>query len=283
MRSSTQLTKSSALRVLPQEKVDRCMANPFVTVARARGEDDTEAGESPEDIVRRGIKHMSADLTEPHTLEAVAEAAGCGPFSLIRAFRRLTSTTPIRFLTILRLAEAKRLLLMGDARVIEACYEVGYESLGSFNNRFKALVGLTPTELRRKRHLLEIDDRLCAQQTGIMQDGFIHAVAVYRAGAAHSDLVWLVPVQGSRSQLMERGDYEVIYYALPWARDPLDLLLQRRVLRSDILPLAGDWQSTARLNSVSLRPSTPFDPPVLPVIAGCLDRCSPPAALRALS
>jgi AraC-like DNA-binding protein len=283
MRSSTQLTKSSALRVFPNERVDRYMANPFVAVARARGEDNTETAESLEEIVRRGIQHMSADLTERHTLEAVAEAAGCGPFSLIRAFRRLTGTTPIRFLSILRLAEAKRLLLMGDARVIEACYEVGYESLGSFNNRFKALVGLTPTELRRKLHTLQIDDQRWAQQTGVLQDEFIYAIAVYRAGAAHSDLIQLVALEGPRPQLMERDDYEVIYYALPMGRNPLDLLLQRRLLRSDIVPLAGDWQSAARVAAVSLRPSTQFDPPALPVIVDCLDRHGPPVALRALS
>jgi len=283
MRSSTQLTKSSALRVLPNERVGRYLANPFVAVSRARAEDDIEKAESLEEIVRRGIEHMSADLTERHTLEAVAEAAGCGPFSLIRAFRRLTGTTPIRFLTILRLAEAKRLLLMGDAHVIDACYEVGYESLGSFNNRFKALVGLTPTELRRKLHTLEIDDKRWAQQTSVLQDEFICAVAVYRAGAAHSDLIQLVALQGPRPQLMERGDYEAIYYASPMARNPLDLLLQRRVLRSDIVPLAGDWQTTAHVASASLRPSTQFDPPALPVIVDCLDRHSPPVALRAVS
>jgi AraC-like DNA-binding protein len=284
MRSSTPLTKSPALRVFPNETVDHYMANPFVAVARARGEDHTDTGESLEEIVRRSILHMSADLAERHTLEAVAEAAGCGPFSLIRAFRRLTGTTPIRFLTILRLAEAKRLLLVGDARVIDACYEVGYESLGSFNNRFKALVGLTPTELRRKLHTLEIGQRW-AQRTGALHDGFIYAVAIYRAGAAHSDLIDLVAIQGSRPQLqfVERGDYEAIYYASPIGQSPLDLLLQRQMLRSDIVPLAGDWQSTARAASASLRPSTQFDPPALPVIVDCLDRHSPPVALRALA
>jgi AraC-like DNA-binding protein len=276
MRTSTQLTKSSASSVAPGERAGRYTASPFVAVSRSRGVDDFETGESHEDIVKRGIQQMSADLAEPHTLETVSEAACCGPFSLIRAFRRLTGTTPIRFLTILRLTEAKRLLLMGDARVIEACYEVGYESLGSFNNRFKALVGLTPTDLRRKLHNLEIDDQLVTDQTGASQERFIYAAAVYRAGAAHSDLVRLVPLQGARPQLLDRGDYEVIYYALPWTRDPLDLLLQRRLRRSNAMPLAADWHSTARLASVSLRSSTQFDPPVLPVIAGCLNRCSLP-------
>jgi AraC-like DNA-binding protein len=283
MRTSTQLTKSSALRVFSEGAVDRYMVGPFLSDAPARAEDEMETAESLEEIVRRGITHMSADLTGRHTLEAVAEAAGCGPFSLIRAFRRLTGTTPIRFLTILRLAEAKRLLLVGDARVIEACYEVGYESLGSFNNRFKALVGLTPTELRRKLHMLEIDDQLWAEQSAAARDGFIYAVAVYRSGAAHSDLIQLLPVQRSRPQLMASGDFDVIYYGLPLARDPLDLLLQHRVLRSDVVPITGDRRSASHLGSVSLRPSTQFDPPVLPVLAACLDRCSPPVALRALS
>jgi AraC-like DNA-binding protein len=283
MRTSTQVARSSALRAFPEGPVDRYMVNPFLSVSQARAEDEMGAAESLEEIVRRGIAHMSADLTERHTLEAVAEAAGCGPFSLIRAFRRLTGTTPIRFLSILRLAEAKRLLLMGDARVIEACYEVGYESLGSFNNRFKALVGLTPTELRRKLRMLEIDDQVWPKQTVVGPDGYIYALAVYRAGAAHSDLIHLLPVRGSWPQLLDKGDYEVIYYGLPLSRNPLDLLLQRRVLRSEIEVLNAGRQSSTHLGSVSLRPSTQFDPPVLPVIVDCFDRCRSRVALRALS
>jgi AraC-like DNA-binding protein len=279
MRSILSLTEPSPLVAFPGVGAGPILVDALLRTPR--GGTLFDAGGPLEDVVLRAIEHMSADLTERHSLETISEATRCGPFALIRAFRRLTGTTPMRFLTILRLAEAKRILLMSDAQVIQACYDVGYESLGSFNNRFKALVGLTPTELRRKARLLDVQCQ--ALSRGEAQRGFIYAAAVYRSGAAHADLVDLHHLQGTRGRPPERDDCVVIYYAVPCGASALELLLQRSVLRSECVPLTDDWQSLSRLTSIALRPPTQFDPPVLPVIADCLNRWRALPPLRAVS
>jgi AraC-like DNA-binding protein len=57
--------------------------------------------------------------------------------------------TPHEFLTRLRVERAKTLLANGHHNVTEACFEVGYSSLGSFSVLFARQVGLSPSEYRR--------------------------------------------------------------------------------------------------------------------------------------
>ncbi|WP_349370093.1 AraC family transcriptional regulator [Salinarimonas sp.] len=213
-----------------------------------------------EDLVRAAIAHMRANLSDRHTLGTLAEIAGCSPFTLIRLFRRLTGITPMRFLTSLRLAEAKRLLLTTEEGVIHVCYEVGYESLGSFNNRFRALTGLTPSDLRQRLRGLDPDalrDR--ASETGVLE-----AVAIYRTGAPFAELVACAPAERLCESLVRSGRYEAVRFAVPFDPDPRRLLLQSRALRSPCLPLARLPLGTP---IATLRPVDELDPPVLPVIA----------------
>ena len=47
-----------------------------------------------------------------------------------------------------RIARARSLLLNTRMKVIDICYEVGYNSLGTFTRRFTELAGVSPTRLR---------------------------------------------------------------------------------------------------------------------------------------
>jgi hypothetical protein len=49
----------------------------------------------------------------------------------------------------MRLEAAKRLLLHTERKVVDICYEVGYNSLGTFTRRFTDLLGVSPQGLRR--------------------------------------------------------------------------------------------------------------------------------------
>jgi hypothetical protein len=67
----------------------------------------------------------------------------------LRVYKRAYGETPHEFLTRLRIERAKTLLARGSHNVTEACFEVGFSSLGSFSNLFADRVGLSPSEYRR--------------------------------------------------------------------------------------------------------------------------------------
>lgn len=85
----------------------------------------------------------SVDLTE------VAAQANLSPYHFLRVYKRAFDETPHEFLTRLRIGRAKTLLARGSHNVTEACFEVGFSSLGSFSTLFAQRVGLSPSEYRR--------------------------------------------------------------------------------------------------------------------------------------
>jgi len=107
-----------------------------------------------QEAVERAVAFMHERMADPLALEELAHAALLSPYHFNRVFRLVTGIPPGQFLTALRMAEAKRLLLTTSQRVTDVCFAVGFESLGTFTTRFGQLVGVAPQELRRlaERH-----------------------------------------------------------------------------------------------------------------------------------
>ena len=52
--------------------------------------------------------------------------------------------TPLQYQKHLRLLEARRLMLAGDANVTGAAYQVGYESASQFSREYARMFGVPP-------------------------------------------------------------------------------------------------------------------------------------------
>lgn len=98
--------------------------------------------------VERVINEIRGKLGESLSLQEMAEIAYLSPFHFNRVFHQITGLPPTQFLYALRLDEAKRLLLTTNRSVTDVCFEVGYNSLGTFTTRFTQLVGVSPSRLR---------------------------------------------------------------------------------------------------------------------------------------
>ena len=83
------------------------------------------------------------------SLPDVAAQANLSPYHFLRVYKRAYGETPHESLTRLRIERAKTLLAKGGHNVTEACFEVGFSSLGSFSSLFAHRVGLPPSEYRR--------------------------------------------------------------------------------------------------------------------------------------
>lgn len=92
---------------------------------------------------------------EPIDLRLMAQQAGLSRFHFVRAFREEFQVTPHRYLQARRIERAKELLAGGSLSVTDVCFEVGFESLGSFSMLFHRLVGQPPTSYRA-RHIVAV-------------------------------------------------------------------------------------------------------------------------------
>jgi AraC-like DNA-binding protein len=105
------------------------------------------------DIERLGHLRDAKDLmdrayAEPLDLDGIAREAGYSRFHFIRAFRETYGQTPRDYLSARRVERARELLRSANLTVTEVCFVVGFASLGSFSARFKAEVGLSPSDYR---------------------------------------------------------------------------------------------------------------------------------------
>ena len=98
--------------------------------------------------VERVILEMRDRLADPLSLQDMARIACLSSFHFDRIFHQTTGIPPVQFLYALRIEAAKRLLLTTARSVTDVCYEVGYNSLGTFTRRFTQLVGLSPRKFR---------------------------------------------------------------------------------------------------------------------------------------
>jgi AraC family transcriptional regulator len=98
--------------------------------------------------VERVITAMRDQIDQPLSLDSMAKIALASPYHFNRTFRQVTGVPPSQFLYALRLERAKRLLMNTRRKVIDICYEVGYNSVGTFTRRFRDLMGVSPTTFR---------------------------------------------------------------------------------------------------------------------------------------
>ncbi|NUT05048.1 MAG: helix-turn-helix transcriptional regulator [Hamadaea sp.] len=109
------------------------------------------ADHTAERAVERVITLMRENLDEQLTVDDMARTAMFSKFHFSRMFQRVTGVSPGRFLSALRLEQAKRLLISTSYNVSDISLRVGYTSVGTFSSRFTRSVGLSPTTYRRQR------------------------------------------------------------------------------------------------------------------------------------
>jgi AraC family transcriptional regulator len=97
----------------------------------------------------RAIRFICERYSEPLSLANIAASALLSRFHFCRTFRDATGVTPGRFLSAIRIYQAKRLLLNTQMTVTDIAFAVGYNSLGSFSNHFTDSVGVAPGRFRR--------------------------------------------------------------------------------------------------------------------------------------
>jgi AraC-like DNA-binding protein len=67
-----------------------------------------------------------------------------------RAFKEITSDSPMQYLKKLRLTKARDLMLQENLKAYIAADKVGYESSSQFSREFKRFFGQSPAEMIRE-------------------------------------------------------------------------------------------------------------------------------------
>lgn len=104
------------------------------------------------DLTVAGARYVQEHLADDLTLTGMAERLGVSPEHLTRTFQRDLRVSFYRYVLLLRVEEAKRLLWgRTDLSVAEVAEAVGFGSLSHFSATFQKLTEQTPSGFRRHK------------------------------------------------------------------------------------------------------------------------------------
>lgn len=93
---------------------------------------------------RHATEMMQARLGSPLTIKEIARACEVTPSHFARAFRCTFGRAPYRYLTDLRIAEAKRQMMDTDLSLTDIALMCGFTDQSHFTRVFRRLVGKSP-------------------------------------------------------------------------------------------------------------------------------------------
>ncbi len=99
--------------------------------------------------LRTVLELIQDNVSEPLSLQIMANSAGLSSFHFLRAFKATTGCTPHQFVLQRRIEEAKRLLGEPGRTISEIGVLVGFSHPTHFARTFRKAVGVSPNEFRR--------------------------------------------------------------------------------------------------------------------------------------
>jgi AraC-like DNA-binding protein len=99
--------------------------------------------------VARVLKIMQDNYAEDLDVKQLAKTAHLSVSAFHRAFKEITSDSPMQYLKKIRLTKAKDLMVQESMKAYIAADKVGYESPSQFSREFKRYFGQSPADIAR--------------------------------------------------------------------------------------------------------------------------------------
>ena len=100
--------------------------------------------------LKKAMDYIHTHLADDIMLEDAASAAGTSPRSLSRLFSDV-DTTFSDFLRHQRVIRSLELMADNTMTIKEIAYDTGFSTPGNFNRSFKQVMGMAPSEMRRRQ------------------------------------------------------------------------------------------------------------------------------------
>ena len=129
-----------------REIIYRLLSTPFGAMIADFG----RAGSRTQRITR-AITHLKNRFAEPLRVTDLARLAGMSVSTFHEHFRQITTLSPLQYQKMLRLQEARRLLVSDGAGAANIGFRVGYQSPSQFSREYARLFGHPPSVDMRER------------------------------------------------------------------------------------------------------------------------------------
>lgn len=100
--------------------------------------------------VAHALKVIQRDYSEKLDVERLAGTARMSASAFHRAFKEITSDSPMQYLKKIRLTKVRELMVQENMKAYIAADMVGYESSFQFSREFKRYFGQSPADMMRE-------------------------------------------------------------------------------------------------------------------------------------
>ncbi|MEV7008157.1 AraC family transcriptional regulator [Streptosporangium sp. NPDC051022] len=226
--------------------------------------------------VGRAIEMMRENFGEELTVDDLAQVAMFSKFHFSRVFRQAIGISPGRFLSAVRLQEAKRLLRRTSLTIADISNQVGYTSVGTFSTRFKGSVGIAPSQYRQSGGDMSLlygaGDRTISPPRPTIVHGEVLCASPERVGRVFVGLFpnWILEGPPIQYTLLSRpGPYMLqdvpqgTWYLLVHRLSGGEFSQGQTPTVGTCGPINIRRDIVTRKVNVEIRPASEFDPPVL--------------------
>ena len=101
------------------------------------------------DRIAPALHRIASHYTDPLDVEQLAALCNTSVRSFRRLFHEAVGKPPLQYLAELRSRMAAAILAESEKSISQVAYEVGFESINTFNRQFRATLGASPREWRQ--------------------------------------------------------------------------------------------------------------------------------------
>lgn len=99
--------------------------------------------------IHRVLLYLEDNVSDSIKLEDLANVAGMSKYHFCRNFKKELNSSPVQFLTTLRIERAQKLLKETPLSISKISREVGYNDVSNFIKNFKNINGVTPAAYKK--------------------------------------------------------------------------------------------------------------------------------------
>lgn len=104
------------------------------------------------EIMKKILSYVESHYTAKITLDDLAGCANMNSQYFCRFFKTIVGKTPIEYVNQYRIDKAAILLENTDAKIINVCFETGFNNVSYFIKKFKEYKGYVPSEFKEILH-----------------------------------------------------------------------------------------------------------------------------------
>lgn len=106
---------------------------------------------SPVRYVVRMVRHIVENITDPLSVEDIADVVGLHPNYATNLFTKVMHISIQKFVTRMRLIRARSLLFDSNLAIANIAFQSGFSSQSQFYDHFRKAYGMTPSQMRENK------------------------------------------------------------------------------------------------------------------------------------